>query len=174
MSLTAIQRWSSPGRVPTSRLERDPLRPLLRRNQEVTLRASLLTFARLWLRVRLTPGAVPDAPLTAELARELDRIEQAIRAGRPVLTGLVGDAPDPFALHQVVVFGIERTDALTARLDVYDPNAPGATRTIYTAPAPAPGRTRLRTDMRTGPLAGGGAHISTRPGHLSHVFVIDV
>lgn len=173
MALAAIERWPQRGSVATADLEPSPLRALLRRRQEATLRASLPTFGRYWALVRFVPGTTPDAPLAAALVAELDRIEAALRSGRPALLGLVGDAPDPFALHQVVVFGIDRSGPLDATLDVYDPNAPGRTRTITTGPSPRRGRTTVSTDMPTGPRPSGGFHISTRPGHLSHVFVIE-
>ena len=173
MALAAIERWPQRGRLATSDLEKGPLRALLRRRQRITLEASLGTFARYWGRVRFWPGNVPDAPFAADLARELDHIEAVLGDGRPVLLGLVGDAPDPFALHQVVAFGIERSGRLAATLQIYDPNAPGQIRRITTAPAGSR-RTTLSTDMTTGPRPGGGSHVSTRPGHLSHLFVIEV
>ncbi|MGB3543353.1 MAG: hypothetical protein WBA11_10565, partial [Rubrivirga sp.] len=105
---------------------------------------------------------------------ELDRTEAALEGGRPVVLGLVGDAPDPFSLHQVVAFGIDRTGALSAVLEVYDPNAPGQTHTITTAPAAQTGHTAISTSMATGGRPSGRSHVSTRPGHLHHVFVIEV
>ena len=177
MALAAIERWPARGRLATSELQREPIRALLRRRQETTLRASLGRFARYWALVRAVPGATPHAPLADALAAELDRAEATLRAGRPALLGLVGDAPDPFALHQVAAFGIDRTGRLDATLRVYDPNAPGQTRTITTGgaqPAGAGGRrTTITTDLPTGRRADGRVHISTRPGHLSHLFVID-
>lgn len=174
MALASIERWPCRGRIATSALKPEPIRALLRRRQETTLRASLARFARYWVLVRFAWGATADAPLADALAAELDRVEAALASGRPALLGLVGDAPDPFALHQVVAFGIERTGRLASTILIYDPNAPGQTRRITTAPSAEPGRTSLSTDIPTGPRASGGAHISTRPGHLSHVFVIDV
>ena len=174
MALTAIERWQGSGRVPTSALRPEPLRMLLWRRQQQTLDASLATFARLWARVRFVPGNTPHAPLADELAAELDRIVASLAKGRPALVGLVGDAPDPFALHQVVVFGIERRGRLSATLSVYDPNAPGRTRSIQTRRALEAGRTCLTTDMPTGRRPSGRCHISTRPGELSHLFVIEV
>ena len=173
MALTAIDRWPALS-VPTSELRPEPMRPMLWRRQNRTIDASWATFARTWARVRFGPGNVPYAPLAAELARELDRVEETLRAGRPALLGLVGDAPDPFALHQVAAFGLERRGPISATLSVYDPNAPGRTRHIQTHPAPAAGRTSLTTDMPTGRRAGGRSHISTRPGELSHLFRVDV
>ena len=171
MALAAVERWPRRGRLATGELEKGPIRALLRRRQEATLRASLAQFARYWALVRFVPGATPDAPLAGALGAELDRVEETIRDGRPVLLGLVGDAPDPFALHQVVAFGIERRGRLDATLDVYDPNAPGQTCHVTTS-AGRPGRTAIWTDMPTGPRPGGGFHVSTRPNHLSHVFAI--
>ena len=173
MALSAIERWPGTGRVPTSALKPEPMRALLWRRQQQTLDASLSTFARFWVQVRWSPGNVPYAPFVEDLRRQLDRIQQTLAGGRPALVGLVGDAPDPFALHQVVVFGIERRGDLSATLSVYDPNAPGKTRHIVTRPAPTPGRTSLTTDMPTGPTNGGRCHISTRAGELSHLFQID-
>ena len=173
MALSAIERWPRRGRLATAELKQEPVRALLRRRQGATLRASLGEFARYWALVRFVPGATPDAPLADALGAELDRIEETLEGGRPVLLGLVGDAPDPFALHQVVVFGIERRGRLDAALSVYDPNAPGQTRRVTTS-AGRPGRTAIWTDMPTGPRPGGGSHVSTRPGHLSHVFAVRV
>ncbi len=168
MALAAIERW--PARdLPTSDLKADPLRALLRKRQERTLRASLPRFAFWWLRARASRG--PDG-WAEPLQAELDRVRESLASGRPALVGLVGDAPDPFALHQVVAFGIERSGPLDAVLQVYDPNAPGQTRTITTAPGGRPGHSAISTTIPTG-LHGGRAHISTRPHHLAHLFVID-
>ncbi|WP_420456855.1 hypothetical protein [Rubrivirga sp.] len=170
MALAAIERWpQGPGAVATADLKPEPLRALLRRRQERTLRASLPRFAGWWLRALASPN--PDGWADA-LRRELDRVEARLGAGRPALLGLVGDAPDPFALHQVVAFGVERRGPLAATLSVYDPNAPGQTRTVTTAPT-SPGRASIATTLPTGRAASGRAHISTRPNHLAHVFVID-
>ena len=172
MALAATERWPAAGRVPTSALTADAMRPLLRRRQEATLRASAVRFGAEWLRARHWGAA--DAPLARALARELDRITETLAAGRPALVGLVGDAPDPFANHQVVVFGIERRGPVAAHLDVYDPNAPGRTRHIETAPGDRPGTTHLTTTLPTGRLSDGSAHIATRPNGLTHLFEIRV
>ncbi len=170
MALAAIERWpQSDGAVATADLRPGPLRALLRRRQERTLRASLPRFAGWWLRALASRN--PDGWADA-LGQELDRVEARLGAGRPVLLGLVGDAPDPFALHQVVAFGIERRGPLAATLSVYDPNAPGQTRTVTTAPT-SPGRAAIATTLPTGRAPTGRVHISTRPHHLAHVFVID-
>ena len=171
MALAAIERWPARGRLATADLDRGPMRALLRRRQEATLRASLPRFARYWALARFVPSATPHAPLADDLERELDVLVDTLRSGRPALLGLVGDAPDPFALHQVVAFGVERRGPLDATLQVYDPNAAGQTRRITTTGA-GRGRTSISTDMATGLRADGRAHISTRPGHLSHLFVI--
>ncbi len=173
MALAAAERWPPDGRLPTADLRRDLVRPLLRRRQEATLRAAIGTFARTWAEVRFLPGRLPEGPFAGRLARELDAVEARLAAGRPAVLGLVGDAPNPFALHQVVAFGIERRGPLDATLDVYDPNEPGRTHTITTAPGRQRSTTALSTTMKTGPRPGGGAHVSTRAGHLSHVFVVD-
>ena len=171
MALAAIERWPlAEGAVPTAELRPDPLRALLRRRQERTLRASMPRFVGWWLRARASrSGDAWAGPLEAEL----DRVEAALRDGRPALLGLVGDAPDPFSNHQVVAFGIDRRGPLDATLDVYDPNAPGRTRTVSTSASTRPGRARIATTLPTGRGAGGRVHISTRPGHLQHVFVIE-
>ena len=168
MALAAIERWPSRG-TPTASLAPDPLRALLRKRQERTLRASLPRFAGWWLRARASRG--PDG-WAEPLAAELDRIRRSLAAGRPALVGLVGDAPDPFALHQVVVFGMDRTGPMAATLQVYDPNAPGQTRTITTTAGDRPGHSAISTTIPTG-THGGRAHISTRPHHLAHLFLID-
>ena len=169
MALAAIERW--PARdVATAELEPGPLRPLLRKRQERTLRASLPRFAGWWLRARASRG--PDG-WAGPLAAELDRVEETLRAGRPALIGLVGDSPDPFALHQVVAYGLDRRGRLDATLTVYDPNAPRQSRTITTQPAERSGGSAISTTIPTG-VRDGRAHISTRPHHLAHLFVIDV
>ena len=173
MALAAVERWPrGEGAAPTADLRPGPLRALLRRRQERTLRASLPRFAGWWLRALASRD--PDGWADA-VASELDRLEARLASGRPALLGLVGDAPDPFALHQVVAFGIERRGRLDATIDVYDPNAPGATRAITTAPGASPGRAAISTTLPTGRSATTGrAHISTRPGHLAHLFAIDL
>lgn len=169
MALAAIERW--PARdVSTSELIQEPLRPLLRKRQERTLRASLPRFAMWWVRARASSG--PDG-WAGPLGQELDRIEASLRAGRPALVGLVGDAPDPFALHQVVAFGLDRRGPLDSTISIYDPNAPGQTRTIITSASDRSGGSAISTTIPTG-LRNGRAHISTRPHHLAHLFVIDV
>lgn len=169
MALAAIERW--PARdVPTSDLAPTPLRPLLRKRQERTLRASLPRFAGWWLRARASSG--PDG-WAGPLEHELDQIERTLLAGRPALVGLVGDAPDPFALHQVVAFGLDRRGPVDATISIYDPNAPGQTRTITTAASDRAGGSAISTTIPTG-IHKGRAHISTRPHHLAHLFVIDV
>ncbi len=173
MALAAIERWPrGEGAAPTADLRPGPLRALLRRRQERTLRASLPRFAAWWLRALASRD--PDG-WAAALETELDRVEATLGQGRPALVGLVGDAPDPFALHQVVVCGVDRRGPLDATLDGYDPNAPGQTRTITTSPGDRPGRAAISTTLPTGRSATTGrAHISTRPGHLAHCFVIDL
>ena len=168
MALAAVERWPHRAGTPTATLRPEPLRALLRRRQERTLRAALPRFAAWWLRALADRQGLGWA---APLAAELDRVEARIGAGRPVVLGLVGDAPDPFALHQVVAFAIERA-GLRATLRVYDPNAPGQTRTVTTAPA-GPGRALVTTTIPTGRTEAGRARISTRPGRLHHLFVID-
>lgn len=172
MALTAIERWPAADRIPTSELRPEPMRKLLWRRQQQTLEVSIGTFATYWGRVRVLPGMTPHAPFAEALRRQLDGLQSTLAEGRPALVGLVGDAPDPFALHQVVVFGIERRGPLDATLSVYDPNAPGKTRSIEIRPASLPGRTILTTDMPTGPTPAGRYHISMRPGELSHLFQI--
>ena len=169
MALSAAERWPSAGGTPTADLRAEPLRALLRRRQERTLRASLGDFARWWGRAL---AARDGLGWQRPLRRELDRIEARLADGRPVVLGLVGDAPDPFSLHQVVAVGIERSGPLDARLDLYDPNAPGTSRSITTAPHGA-GRACLTTDVSTGRGADGRARISTRAGQINHLFVVD-
>lgn len=172
MALAAIERWPASGRVPTSALPSETMRPLLRTRQEATLRASLPRFAAEWVRARR--AGPREAPNALSLARELDRIAATLASGRPALVGLVGDAPDPFANHQVVVFGIDRTGPVAATLDVYDPNAPGRTQWIRTGAGQKPGTTNVKTNLPTGRRADGSVHISTRRNGLSFLFEIRV
>ena len=171
MALTAIERWPHrPGTLATSELTPGPMRALLRKRQERTLRASLPRFAGWWLRAR----AARDPDGWAAIKGELDRIAERLSSGHPALLGLVGDAPDPFALHQVVAFGIDRRGPLDATVEVYDPNAPGQTRTVTVAPSEQPGRAVVTTSLPTGRRPDGRCHISTCAGRLAHVFVIDM
>ena len=174
MALAAVERWApspeAPGllarRTPTARLEKDAVRPLLRRRQAETLRRSLWRFGTLWLRARLDGTAHP--PLGLQLRAEVEGAARQIEAGRPALLGLVGDAPDPFTNHQVVAFGVER-DASGATFLVYDPNAPGQTRHVRARTLTGdPTRTDVWTDIPTGPRARG-VHLSTRPNWLATV-----
>ncbi|MEM1042509.1 MAG: hypothetical protein AAGI91_07750 [Bacteroidota bacterium] len=166
MALAAAERWPHRGGLPTAELKQEHVRPLLWRRQARTLRASGPAFARHWLAARLgrpTPSA--------DLRREWDGIRRQIDAGRPVVLGLAGDAPDPFSQHQVLAFGYAGgSDQDT--LFVYDPNAPGKERTIAIALSGA--ETSLTTDLPVGPTARGGYHVSTRPGRLSMVFRVPV
>lgn len=172
MALAAIERWPASGRIATSALPAETMRPLLRTRQETTLRASLPRFAAEWARARR--AGPRDAPNVQALARELDRVEETLASGRPALVGLVGDAPDPFANHQVVVFGSNRTGPVAATLDVYDPNAPGRAQWIQTEAGRKPGTTRITTSLPTGRRADGSVHVSTRPNGLAFLFEIRV
>lgn len=165
MALAAAERWPHRAGLPTAELDVEHVRRLLWRRQLRTLRASGATFLRYWLAARLGRPTPAGA-----LLREWRAIRGRIDAGRPVVVGLVGDAPDPFAQHQVLAFGYAGTDD-RGTLYVYDPNGPGEERTIaYTVTA---GRARLTTDLPVGPTRSG-YHIDTRPGRLSMVFAIDV
>ena len=103
----------------------------------------------------------------------MERAASQIESGRPVVLGVVGDAPDPFSNHQVVAFGVERGEAAgEATFHVYDPNAPGQTRRVRTALlASDPSRTAVTTDIPTGPRLHG-CHISSRRGWLATVIVV--
>ena len=170
MALAAAERWPARLGRPTAELQREHIRALLRRRQAMTIRASGLTFIRYWL-VALA-GPAYALPFGDALERELATLRAHIDSERPVVLGLVGDTPDPFALHQVVVFGYEATADGNTRLFVYDPNSPGRTRHIE-AQVDA-GRVRLRTDLTTGPRRRGGYHISREQGRLSIIFVVEV
>lgn len=168
MALAAIERWPQKSDTSTADLQQGPVRALLRRRQERTLRASLPRFASGWLRALASRD---DRAWPADLRREIDRIQVRLAQGRPALVGLIGDAPDPFSLHQVVVFGVDRRGPLEATLHVYDPNAPGQTRTITTHVDSA--GASIATTIPTGPGRDGRVRISRRPGHLHHLFRID-
>lgn len=167
MSLAAIERWPGRTRVPTSALEKDAIRPLLRRRQAETLRRSLPRFVAAWARARLDGTAHP--PLGHSLVREVESAAAQIESGRPAVLGVVGDSPDPFANHQVVAFGVERLASGGARFTIYDPNAPGQTRHVTARPlASDPSKTDVTTDIPTGPRARG-CHLSTRRNWLASV-----
>lgn len=180
MALAAIERWPHRGGPHTAELDAEPMRALLRRRQETTLRASAGRFAALWTRVQATKRGRETAAFPRALALELDRVEETLAGGRPALVGLVGDAPDPFSQHQVVAFGLTRSGRLDAEVTVYDPNAPGEERSIRVTPEPAPAKAggdagaRITTTVPTGTRASGRAHISRTTGTLAHLFVIDV
>lgn len=171
MSLAAVERWEAASPVPTWQLEKGAMRPLLRRRQAETLRHSLGQFVRQWAVARWDGTEAP--PLGDGLAEAVERAARQIESGRPVILGLVGDSPDPFANHQVVAFGVERgAGPAEATFLVYDPNAPGVTRHVHTALAPHDARrTAVRTDIPTGPRASG-CHLSTRPGWLASVLMV--
>ena len=167
MALAAVERWNSGGQVPTWDLEKDAMRPLLRRRQAETLRRSLPRFAALWTRAKLDGTRHP--PLGASLAREVESAARQIESGRLAILGVIGDSPDPFSNHQVVAFGVQRLASGGATFSVYDPNAPGATRLVHARPLAGDlSRTNVTTDIPTGPRARG-CHISTRPGWLATV-----
>lgn len=164
MALAASERWPHDVGLPTADLRSEPIRRLLWRRQMRTLRASGATFLRYWTAARLGRPTPTD-----DLLREWTAIREQIDAGRPAIVGLVGDAPDPFAQHQVLAFGYAGTDE-RGTLFVYDPNAPGEERTVaFTLSGSG---ARITTDLPVGPTAGG-YHISTRPGHLSMFFRVD-
>lgn len=181
MALAATERWRPSGyrhshTVPTCKLRASPMRGLLRHRQERTLRASGVRFLTTWLRVQALGASIwPHPPFADTVRREVGRIRNRIADGRPVVVGVVGDAPDPFAMHQVVAYGIEvGAHPLDAALIVYDPNAPGQVHRIETGPVPgAPNRVDLVTSIPTGPRAAG-YHISTRAGRLAALFAVDV
>jgi hypothetical protein len=169
MAVTAVERWPRIEGEPTSKLERDIVRDHLRRRQAKTLRAAGARFLWYWLGTRVLGGRAVAPPFGAQLTREVDVARRRIDAGRPVVLGLIGNAPDPFEMHQVVAFGYRREPNGATRFDVYDPNAPGARRHVTTASDG--GRTRIATDLPTGP-GRRGYHLSKVPGRLGMVFVV--
>lgn len=166
MALAAAERWPHRAGLPTADLRPEPMRALLWRRQAHTLRASGASFLRYWVTARLGRARFGEA-----LLEEWAYIRQQIDAGRPVVLGLVGDAPDPFAQHQVLAFGYAGDDD-RGTLYVYDPNSPGEEKSI--AFTVADGHARITTDLPTGPTRAGGYHISTRPGGLDMVFAVAV
>jgi hypothetical protein len=169
MALAAAERWPHGVALPTAQLRPDAARALLRRRQARTIRAAGADFLRWWLRARAAGGR----PLAAAgpLAREVARLRARLGTGRPVVVGLAGDAPDPFALHQVVAFGYEEEGGVTT-FRVYDPNAPGRTRHVR-AWTEGP-LAHVTTDLPTGPKKRGGYHIHRQPGRLAMLFAIGV
>jgi hypothetical protein len=112
----------------------------------------------------------------------VETARRAIDTGRPVILGLIGDAPDPFEMHQVVAFGYKEmpgsefqqeaesgAHSNAMRFDVYDPNAPGQRRHVTAAVTGT--RTNITTDLPTGPRKRG-YHLSRVPGRLGMVFVV--
>ncbi|MEM8558891.1 MAG: hypothetical protein AAGG50_13815 [Bacteroidota bacterium] len=175
MALAAAERWPLQAGLPTAKLERERVRALLRRRQARTLRAAWKPFVRYWLAARLRPDAVPYAPFGDDLMAAYRHTQQRIDAGRPVVLGLVGDAPDLFAQHQVVCFGYADHDGVAGgTLLVYDPNRPGETKTITVeAFGSRPRRCFIQTDIETGPQPDGRYFVSKRHHHLSMVFVVN-
>ncbi len=170
MALAAAERWPHRAGLPTSQLEPGPLRAHLRRRQAQTIRAAGPTFVRYWLAALAGPSNA--LRLGGALQREIGLARRRIEAGRPVVLGLVGDAPDPFAMHQVVAFGFETEPRGATTFLVYDPNAPGHTRRVRAQAKN--GRAYVETDLPTGPKRNGGYHINRTPGRLAMAFVVDV
>ena len=168
MAATAVERWPLRSGVPTSKLDQDAIRDLLRRNQATTLRSAGARFLAYWLGTRFLGGPEVAPPFAQLLVREVGRARERIDAGRPVVLGLIGDAPDPFEMHQVVAYGYRVVGDAT-RFDVYDPNAPGARRHVTAATDGA--RTQVSTDLPTGP-GPRGFHLSKVPGRLGMLFVV--
>jgi hypothetical protein len=165
MALAAAERWPLRAGLPTADLQAEHVRRLLWRRQIATLRASGSMFVRHWLAAR---AGRPVAP--TDLLREWDAIRARIDAGRPVVVGLVGDAPDPFAQHQVLAYGYAGTEE-RGTLYVYDPNRPGEEHTL--AFTTTGDRARITTGLPTGP-SDGGYLISTRAGEIDRLFVVAV
>lgn len=171
MALTATEWWEMPGDLPVCEVEKEVVLPLLRMRQERTLQRALPRFLAHWVRAQMNPAYATVQAIN----NELDTIRRRLADDRPVVLGLVGDAPDPFAMHQVVCFGIERSGGdATARLSVYDPNSPGKERWIQTTPSDSTGRVDITTNVTTGPskTRKGHYHISRTPGRLGMVFVV--
>lgn len=190
MALAVSEWWEMPGNLSACELQKEAVLPLLRMRQERTLRRALPRFLGHWVRAQLNPAYATVQAVDSEL----DTIQRRLAGGRPVVLGLVGDAPDPFAMHQVVCFGIERSNSdATARLAVYDPNSPGEERWIQTVPSDSTGGVDITTNMTTGPpdrrpgqasktrkglpvpwptRQTGHYHISRTPGRLAMVFVV--
>lgn len=167
MALVAAQRWPHAAGLPTAALEPEPMRRMLWRQQTRTLRAAGSTFMRYWLPFRLQPGRTDFGH---ELLREWATIRERLDAGRPVVLGLVGDAPDPFAQHQVLAYGYAGTDD-RGTLTIYDPNSPGQEKSIaFTVFGE---QARITTDLPTGPMPSGRHFVSTRPGRIGMVFAIE-
>ena len=175
MAHVAIERWPLKGGLPTARLQKANIRPMLRRRQEVTIRDAGATYARYWLPMRLGLAPMPHPPFGTALLRQYVAVRVRIDSGRPALLHLVGDARDPFANHQVVAFGYrDHADRAGGVLLVYDPNAPGRTRRVSVGVLPDdPTRCDLTTDIPTGPRASRDA-ISRTPGRIGMVFTTPV
>lgn len=166
MALVAAQRWPNRVGLATAELQPEPMRRMLWRQQAETLRASGATFLRLWLKAR----AAGQPTLGREVLAEWRTIRARIDAGRPVVLGLVGDAPDLFAQHQVLAYGYAGADD-RGTITVYDPNRPGEEKQIaFTVVGE---HARITTDLPVGPTASG-HHVSTRPGRLDAFFGVDV
>ncbi|HLA63676.1 MAG TPA: hypothetical protein VK610_04570 [Rhodothermales bacterium] len=170
MALSAVERWPHRAGLPTSALEADRMRPLLRRRQAVTLRASGARFLVYWAAIRAGRGDRLSAPFGRALDREIEKACAQIDHGRPAIIGLIGDAPDPFEMHQVVAFGYHEEPDGRVRFSVYDPNAPGTTR--HVTAGVRGGRTDVTTDLPTGKWTDGSYRLSTVAGRLGMVIVV--
>ncbi len=168
MAMTAVDRWPHATGTPTAELDREEIRDVLRRRQAATLRVAGARFLGYWLGTRLLGGSDVAPPFGNALAGEVAKARERIDAGRPVILGLVGDAPDPFEMHQVVAYGYRAVGDAT-RFDVYDPNAPARSRHVTAAVDDV--RTQISTDLPTGP-GPRGYHLSKSPGRLGMIFVV--
>ncbi len=167
MALLTKERWERKSSNLTTGLQRESLRPILRLYQARTLRASWPRFLKYWIQAHAKDGVSS----LEELSQSVELARKEIDGGRLVVLGLVGDTPDPFAMHQVVAFGYEH-HADVIDFHVYDPNAPGRTRHIVVTEKE--GRARIETDLPTGPKKSGGYHISKTVGSFSMLFVVGV
>lgn len=127
------------------------LRAYIRERLADTLQARLVEFLTYWGKVS-DPNDHPNARLGRELAREYDMIRQLIYSGVPVTIGVVGNTTEPWNTHQVLCYGYRDTAQYQGELYIYDPNAPGAGKTIKLdwSPSLEDNRCSIWTDMTTG------------------------
>ncbi len=170
-----LMNWLIPGGTATPKdatPEGQVLRAYIRERLADTLKARLFDFLKFWLIVKES-GNVPRAPLRKELTAEYQKIKDSINRGIPVTIGLVGDAPEPWDMHQVLCYGYQDT-AEGGRLYIYDPNQPRTDIWIKLDIRQSLGdRCEITTNMPTGTSSDGSVYIYSQKNKLGYLFMVD-